>query len=379
MANIAASDKRCDAHIIRAKHLEAELRRYQLQEQCVSLYKVLWPHLLLAPNICHVSELQQQITRKDQEVSQLQYECVELRQQCERHRLQLQNLSDVSAQHKQEVLELHQGSEAAIAAACKDLKLQKQALEAEIGSARQTAEVQQASIRQQVCALMCSLFTQPFFQWPSCGAVSIQFILSRLLLQEDEWQKRLDDCQAQLQQAQENALHAQAAMSAAGNHEDQIAQLAQELSKAYTEVSELHSKLDSRDGSIKLLENGLAAIERRCIHAPADAKSAKVAYNAFTKQILQSSTAQADAHNRLKVAARETLEYQQRLVEQSNKIQDLKRVCDSCVGDSSQRSVTADRGRNHKLQAMSIPPGCIPGTDHPAHLNTQVRKQISSQ
>lgn len=160
-------------------------------------------------------------------------------------------------------------------------------------------------------------------------------------MQEQESQRQLDEYKEKLEHAVQSVMTAEAETAKQADHEYHIAQLAQELSKAYAEISSLQSKLESCEGSIKLLESDLSAIERRCTSAPADEDTSKVACTSFTKQLLQSNLAQAEAHRRLKVAAREAMQYQQRLAEQSQRIQGLKMGCRSTR--AWRRCVSADR------------------------------------
>lgn len=175
------------------------------------------------------------------------------------------------------------------------------------------------------------------------------------IVQEAEWQGQLDDCKAKMEQAVQDSLGAQAAKARQDEHETTISHLAEELSKSYAEMSALQSKVEIQEGSIKLLGSGLAAIERRCTNAPAHEDSSKAAYTSLTKQILQSNMAQADAHRRLKVAAREALSYQQRLAEQSKRIQELRASRAGVRPAARRRCVSADRCTTSIKQEVGDP------------------------
>eukprot|EP00892_Ulva_mutabilis_P011001 jgi/Ulvmu1/8273/UM041_0084.1 len=341
LANVASSDKRCDTHVMRIKHLEAELCRCQRHARCTAHLKASPLYGCAAHDIAAATELQRQLICKDEELHQLRHDFVELQQQCEKQQLRLKRNEGISDLHSYELQQLHQQSEVAIAAACKSLEEQhtrnRVALEAEINASQRTVELQQASMQQKEVA----------------------------------WQNRLNDCEARLQAAQKDASLERVSPA---DVDIQVAQLAQELSRAYMEISELQSKLECREGSILLLEKGLAAIERRCAHAPADANTSKVAYSAFTKQILQSNMAQAEAHRRLKVAAREGLEYQQRLAEQSSRIQELKVVSDGNVqANPHGRSASADRCKPRKWQQMAGSSKHIPVAHDSSEVSIGVR------
>lgn len=192
-------------------------------------------------------------------------------------------------------------------------------------------------------------------------------------MQEHESQKQLDDYKEKLEHAVQSVMTAEAETAEQADHEDQVAHLAQELSKAYAEVSSLQSKLESRETSIKLLESGLSAIERRCTSAPADEDTSKAACTSFTKQLLQSNMAQAEAHRRLKVAAREAMYYQQRLAEQSQRIQELKSGCSSTR--ARRRCVSADRCKPNIAQQMGLPGTFAPLNDAASWVGSQVWNQ----
>lgn len=165
-------------------------------------------------------------------------------------------------------------------------------------------------------------------------------VCDALGMQDMLWQEKLDESKGKMEKALQDALSSKQD----NEHECQITHLAQELSRAYAEITSLQSQLDSREESIKLLQSGLAAIERRCQHAPADEDAKNSSHRAFTTQIMKSSTAHAEANSRLKVAAREALQYQERLAEQSQKIQELK-IAQGVAG-SRRRCVSADRCRS---------------------------------
>lgn len=157
LADLAASEKRCDMYIISAKHLETELARYQRHERSSDTPSAPWLHTSCLIDFKSTAELQHQISCQDQELHTLRCECVELRQTCERQRLKMQSLENDSDVQKEEINLLKQQSDSRISAACRCVQAQSmkraEALETDLRTARQCVESLQTHITEKVCTV----------------------------------------------------------------------------------------------------------------------------------------------------------------------------------------------------------------------------------
>lgn len=186
-------------------------------------------------------------------------------------------------------------------------------------------------------------------------------------MQELEWKDRF----AALQQRCEE-LEEQKARSPPCDGEDPelvVADLSSELARAYSEIEELKNSNESLEESIKSLEDTLASIERQS--TTSGASPAQVTSAAFSKQIVQCTHAQNEAQRRLKVAARQALDYEQRIAEQAARIQQLKGSSTPTPDrHRSSFSLSSERASG-KRRAVSLSPAvagrCRAGTRRTEH------------
>lgn len=153
LASLTASEKQCDAHIMREQHLEAELARHRCFARS-SIPSPPWLHPSPSGRFESTVEVQHQLSCKDQELHEVRCECVELRQLCERQRVQIKDLADVSDLQKGEIHKLLKQADTGVADACKSLQAQhasqKENLEAELVTARQSVDSMKAAMQDQV-------------------------------------------------------------------------------------------------------------------------------------------------------------------------------------------------------------------------------------
>lgn len=181
-------------------------------------------------------------------------------------------------------------------------------------------------------------------------------------MQEQEWKDR---CAALKLQCED--LEKQKARSPLRDGEDPevvVTDLSSELARAYSEIEELRSANESLEESVKSLESTLASIERQSNIS--GASPAKVTSAAFSKQIVQCTHAQNEAQRRLKVAARQALDYEQRIAEQAARIQELKGSSTPTPGrHRSNYSLSSERTSGQR-RAVSLSPAvagrCKTGT-----------------
>lgn len=169
-------------------------------------------------------------------------------------------------------------------------------------------------------------------------------------MQELEWKSKVSALAQQCSALEKAGHHPKAE----GGQSSLVTDLSAELARAYSEIEELRTANECGDESIKCLENTLAAMERHSKLSRAD--TSQVASAAFSKQIVQCTMAQKEAHRRLKVAARQALDYEQRLAEQATRIQELKGHAPPRPGyQSASRSLSADHG-SARRRAVSLSP-----------------------
>lgn len=133
-----------------------------------------------------------------------------------------------------------------------------------------------------------------------------------------------------------------------------VTDLSSELARAYSEIEELKNANECLEESIKSLESTLASIERQSNMS--GAPPAMVTSAAFSKQIVQFTQAHNEAQRRLKVAARQALDYEQRIAEQAARIQQLKGSSSHTPGrHRSNHSSSAERNTVQR-RAVSLSP-----------------------
>lgn len=171
-------------------------------------------------------------------------------------------------------------------------------------------------------------------------------------MQEQEWKDRVAELQLRCED-----LEAQKARSPLRDGEDPetvVTDLSSELARAYTEIEELKNSNECLEESIKSLESTLASIERQS--KASGASPANITTAAFTKQIVQCTHAQNEAQRRLKVAARQALDYEQRIAEQAARIQQLKGSSTPTPGrHRNSYSLSAERATGHRRAASLSP------------------------
>lgn len=168
-------------------------------------------------------------------------------------------------------------------------------------------------------------------------------------MQEREWKDRVEELQRRCEDLEKQNAHSP--LQSGEDPEVVVSSMSSELARAYGEIEELKNANECLEQSVKSLENTLASIERQS--KVSGAAAASVTSAAFSRQLVQCTQAQNEAQRRLKVAARQAFDYEQRLAEQAARIQELK------------RSSTPPRGRHHGNGSRS------------AERSTQQRKAFS--
>jgi hypothetical protein len=178
-------------------------------------------------------------------------------------------------------------------------------------------------------------------------------------MQEQEWNDKVAALARQCAELEKVRDHGQEE----GDHGRVVADLSAELARAYAEIEELQNSKDCNEECIKCLESTLAAMERQA--KVSSANPAKAHSAAVSKQLVQCTLAQREAQRRLKVAARQALDYEQRLAEQASRIQQLKGNTPPRPGNGCRASWNTATQKSSRRRAVSLSPstgGTEPGS-----------------
>lgn len=154
-ADVHASEKKCDGFILRSKHLEAELNRYQRRDKASFQPPSLWLDMLPLKDLSTNMELQSQLFCKDQELHAIRSDLVEQRQLCEQQHMRMRHLQEMSDVKAKEIeacnTQLGSRLDDAYETLQQENLQQKHLLESDLEKQRLLIETLQARLRETVC------------------------------------------------------------------------------------------------------------------------------------------------------------------------------------------------------------------------------------